>query len=71
MIKTELTAVDPSKIGQAEQFQNPVEAYDARYGKYADAMPAMPTEAKLPTQQMPMAPVAAPFVIKGAGGGER
>ncbi len=45
--------------------------YDAAHGKYADALPGIATDAKLPTQQMPMAPAPSPFVLHGAGGGER
>lgn len=63
--------IDPASIGQGRQYQNPADAYDAVAGKYADALPAMPTEAKLPTVQMPMAPAPMPFAIKSTAGGER
>lgn len=42
-----------------------VNVYDAHAGKYMDHMPSIPTEAKLPTAQLPMAPAPAPFTIKG------
>lgn len=48
-----------------------VNVYDAHAGRYANPLPAMPTDAKLPTQQMPMAPAPSPFVLKSAAGGER
>lgn len=48
-----------------------VNVYDAQHGRYMDQLPTMPTESKLPTQQMPMAPMPAPFAIKGTGTGER
>lgn len=63
--------MDTSNVGQGRAFPEPVNAYDAKAGKYADALPAMATEAKLPTQQMPMAPAPSPFVLKGTAGGER
>ena len=68
---TDLKPLDAAKVGQAETYQNPTEAYDAKHGTFHNPIPTMPTEAKLPTQQMPMAPVAVPFVIKGGGTGER
>jgi hypothetical protein len=61
----------PASIGQDRQYQNPSTAYDAVHGTYHDQLPAMPTESKLPTQQMPMAPAPMPFVIKSTGSGER
>lgn len=63
--------MDTSNIGQGRAYPEVVNAYDAKAGKYMDQLPAMPTESKLPTQQMPMAPMPSPFVIKGGGGGER
>ena len=63
--------MDTKNIGQGRQFNEPTQAYDAMAGKYMDQLPAISTEAKLPTQQMPMAPAPAPFVLKGAAGGER
>lgn len=45
--------------------------YDAVAGRYGDTVQAVATEAKLPTQQMPMAPAPSPFVLSGAGTGER
>jgi len=63
--------MDTSKIGQGRQYAEPVNEYDAKAGKYTDPLPAMATEAKLPTQQMPMAPAPSPFVIKSSAGGER
>ncbi len=47
--------MDTSKVGQGRQYAEPVNEYDAKAGKYMDPLPAMATEAKLPTQQMPMA----------------
>jgi hypothetical protein len=63
--------IDPASIGQDRQYQNPTAAYDAAHGHYADALPTMPTEAKLPTQQMPMAPAPSPFVLHSSATGER
>jgi hypothetical protein len=63
--------IDPNTIGQGRQYPNPSDAYDAAHGKYSDQLPAIATEAKLPTQQMPMAPAPSPFVIKSSGTGER
>ena len=63
--------MDTKNVGQGRAYPEPVNAYDAMAGKYADQMPAIATEAKLPTQQMPMAPAPAPFVIKSSAGGER
>lgn len=57
--------MDTSNIGQGRAYPEPVNAYDAAHGKYADKLPAITTDAKLPTQQMPMAPAPSPFVIKG------
>jgi hypothetical protein len=46
--------------------------YDAAHGKYADKVAAMhDTAAKLGTASMPQAADPSPFVLKGAGGGER
>lgn len=59
----------PASIGQDRQYQNPSTAYDAAHGTYADHMPAMPVESRLPTQQMPMAPAPSPFIIKSSPGG--
>ncbi len=58
-------------VGSATDANWPVNEYDAKAGKYTDPLPAMATEAKLPTQQMPMAPAPSPFVIKSSAGGER
>jgi len=63
--------MDVKNVGQGRAFPEPVNAYDAAAGKYADQLPAIATEAKLPTQQMPMAPAPSPFVLKSAAGGER
>ncbi len=63
--------MDTSNIGQGRQYNEVVDAYDAKAGKYGNQLPAIPTDAKLPTQQMPMAPAPSPFVLKGAGTGER
>ena len=63
--------MDTNNIGQGRQYNEAVDAYDAKAGKYANNLPAIATEAKLPTQQMPMAPAPSPFVLKGAGTGER
>lgn len=63
--------MDASNIGQGRAYPEAVNAYDAKAGKYADPLPAIPTEAKLPTQQLPMAPMKTPFALKGAAGGER
>lgn len=63
--------MDTSNIGQGRAFPEPVNAYDAKAGKYADQLPAIATEAKLPTQQMPMAPAPSPFVLKSTAAGER
>lgn len=63
--------MDTSNIGQGRQYNEVVDAYDAKAGKYANSLPAIATDAKLPTQQMPMAPAPAPFVLKGTGTGER
>ena len=63
--------MDTSNIGQGRAYPEPVNAYDAKAGKYQDQLPSIPTEAKLPTQQMPMAPAPSPFVLKGSAGGER
>lgn len=59
----------PASIGQGREFPNPSDAYDSVHGKYGDQLPMMPTESKLPTQQMPMAPAPSPFVIKSSPGG--
>ncbi len=63
--------MDTKNIGQGRQYNEPVEAYDAMAGKYMDKLPAITTEAKLPTQQLPMAPAPSPFVLKSTAGGER
>ncbi len=63
--------MDASNIGQGRAFPEAVNAYDAKAGRYMDKVAAVPTEAKLPTQQLPMAPAPAPFVLKGSAGGER
>lgn len=63
--------MDTKNIGQGRAFPEPVNAYDAMAGKYADQLPAIPTESKLPTQQMPMAPAPSPFVLKSTMTGER
>lgn len=63
--------IDPNAIGQGRQFPNPSDAYDAAHGKYGDQLPTMPTESKLPTAQMPMAPAPSPFVVHTAASGER
>lgn len=57
--------LDMNQIGQGRQFNDATQAYDAKAGKQFDAVAAMPTEVKLPTQQFPMAPAPMPFVIKG------
>lgn len=57
--------IDMSQIGQGRQFNDATQAYDAQAGKQFDAVAVMPTDVKLPTQQLPMAPAPAPFVIKG------
>lgn len=41
------------------------DVYDQKAGVYHDAIVAIPTSEKLPTQQFPMAPMATPFTIKG------
>lgn len=64
-------AIDPNSIGQGRAYPEATNAYDAAHGKYADQLPAIATEAKLPTQQMPMAPAPSPFVLKSSAGGER
>lgn len=63
--------MDTSNVGQGRAFPEPVNAYDAKAGKYMDQLPAIATEAKLPTQQMPMAPAPSPFTLKSTAGGER
>jgi hypothetical protein len=63
--------IDSNTVGQGRQFNDATQAYDAAHGKYADQIPAIATEAKLPTQQMPMAPAPSPFVLKSSAGGER
>lgn len=63
--------MDASNIGQGKTYFEAVAAYDAKAGKYMDKVAAVPTEAKLPSQQMPMAPAPSPFVLKTAAGGER
>lgn len=63
--------IDPNAIGQGRSFPEPVNAYDASAGKYSDALPSIPTDAKLPTQQMPLAPMGKPFALKIDGTGER
>ena len=63
--------MDTNNIGQGRQYNEAVDAYDAKAGKYADQLPAISTEAKLPTQQMPMAPAPSPFVLKGSATGQR
>lgn len=63
--------MDASNVGQGRAFPEPVNSYDAKAGKYADQLPAIATEAKLPTQQMPMAPAPSPFVLKSTATGER
>ena len=63
--------MDTKNIGQGRAYPEAVNAYDAMAGKYADQLPAIATAAKLPTQQMPMAPAPSPFVIKSSAGGER
>lgn len=57
--------------GRSAASPEAVNVYDAHAGKYADHMPSIATEAKLPTAQLPMAPAPAPFVIKSVSGGER
>lgn len=57
--------IDPKQIGQGREFTSATAAYDAKAGVYHDAVVAIPTDAKLPTQQFPMAPMAKPFAIKG------
>jgi hypothetical protein len=61
----------PASIGQDRTFKDATTAYDAMHGTYHNPLAAMPTESKLPTQQMPMAPAPMPFVIKSTGTGER
>lgn len=56
--------INPNEIGQGRQYPEAINAYDAQAGKYNDAINAIPTADKLPTQQFPMAPAPAPFVIK-------
>lgn len=63
--------IDPNAIGQGRQFNDATQAYDAAHGKYGDQLPMLPTESKLPTQQLPMAPAPAPFAIHSTGTGER
>lgn len=63
--------IDVSKVGQGREYHEATNAYDAAHGKYADQLPMIPTESKLPAQQMPMAPAPSPFVIKSSAGGER
>lgn len=63
--------IDPNAIGQGRQFSDATQAYDAAHGKYANALPSMPTESKLPTQQMPMAPAPSPFALHSTATGER
>lgn len=57
--------IDPKQIGQGREFNTATAAYDAKAGVYHDAVVSIPTEAKLPTQQLPMAPMTKPFDIKG------
>lgn len=61
----------PASIGQDRQYQNPADAYDAVHGKYADPIYGIPTESKLPTAQMPMAPAPMPFAMIASAPGER
>jgi len=61
--------IDPASIGQDRQFKDATQAYDAAHGSFANQLPMMPTESKLPTQQMPMAPAPMPFAIKSSAGG--
>lgn len=63
--------MDASNIEQGRAFAEAVNAYDAQAGRYMDKVVAIPTADKLPTQQMPMAPAPAPFVLKSTAGGER
>lgn len=57
--------IDPKQIGQGREFGSATQAYDAQAGIYRDAIVGIPTADKLPTQQLPMAPMGTPFVIKG------
>lgn len=61
--------IAPASIGQGRQFSDATNAYDSAHGTYADHIPAMPVESRLPTQQMPMAPAPSPFIIKSSPGG--
>ena len=63
--------MDINNVGQGRQFQDVTAAYDAKAGTYNNPLPAMPTEAKLPTAQFPMGPAPMPFTILTAGTGER
>jgi hypothetical protein len=63
--------MDANDIGQGRKFASGEMAYDAQMGTYKDSLPAMTTDSKLPTVQMPMAPAPSPFVIKSSATGER
>jgi len=41
-----------------------VNEYDKNYGTYKDDIDAVPTDERLPTQQMPKAPDPSPFIVK-------
>lgn len=56
--------LDMNAIGQGRTYSDATQAYDAKAGKAFDAVAAMPTEAKLPTQNFPMAPAPRPFALK-------
>lgn len=47
------------------KFHDPVQMYDAMYGKYVGNVSQGSVESRLPTVQMPMAPEPKPFVMKG------
>lgn len=63
--------IDMKDVGQGRKFPEAVNAYDAVAGRYNDTVAGIATDAKLPTQQLPMAPAPAPFRITSSQSGER
>ncbi len=65
-------APDPNTVGQDRARKTIVEAHDSDHGVYTENVDTVPTEQRLPTTQMPMAPDPSPFnlgPITGGGGG--
>jgi len=59
---------DPNAVGQDRQYKTVDEACKADKGVYTENVDNVPTEQRLPQQQLPQAPDPAPFNLGPTGG---